>query len=359
MKIIVIGAGIVGTLTAYRLAAAGASVTVLEAGHPVSAASGASFGWINASFFEDADHFRLRAAGIDAHRRLATDLDSRAVRWPGTLCWDAQGDAFDDQRNTLKELGYAVQEIDAKDFAALEPHVSAPERALHFTSEGAVDLVTLARDALRACAARHVQVITGVAASGFVTQGNAVTGVETDTGVLTADQVVVAAGVATQGLLRNVGLHVPMLDRPGLILRSDPMPPLVRHVLVAPGQELRQTPRGHFLAPTAAHHQGDTADRITQTPDRLADRAMIRLRALLGRDLRWEEITRAYRPVPADGLPVIGACGPAGLYVMTMHSGATLAPLAAELAAAEIMGAALTNVQSALLTPYRPQRFTG
>ena len=52
MKVIVVGAGIVGASIAYHLAAAGAAVTVLDAGAVGAGASAKSFGWINASFAE-------------------------------------------------------------------------------------------------------------------------------------------------------------------------------------------------------------------------------------------------------------------------------------------------------------------
>ncbi|WP_299736326.1 FAD-dependent oxidoreductase [uncultured Roseobacter sp.] len=359
MKVIIVGAGIIGALTAFRLAERGAEVTVIDAGQPAGAASGASFGWINASFYADQDHFNLRLAAIAAHHRLAAELKSDAIRWSGCLCWEAQGDAIDEQHKTLKSLGYAVSEVSEKEFSALEPAVSPPQRALHFADEGAVDLTRLASEALQAGARHGVHVLAGLPVTGLLEAAGKITGVQTPAGVLTADQVIVAAGVATEQLLADIGVAVPMLSRPGLIVRSEPLPPLLRHVLVSPEQELRQTPQGHLLAPTIANHQGDSSDSVPEPPDVLASRAMARVQAMIGRPVAWDQVTLAFRPVPQDGLPVIGACGPAGLYVTVMHSGATLAPLVAELAAAEVMESALSNTQLALLSPYRPARFTG
>lgn len=357
MKVIVIGAGIIGALTGLRLAQAGAEVTIIDAGQPAAAASGASFGWINASFHADTDHFNLRLAGMEAHRRLSSELACEAVQWPGCLCWEQEGAAFDAQHRALTGLGYRLRIIDRATFSELEPAVVAPERALHFMDEGVVDLGQLVSHALRAGADLGLRLITGVRATGLDVQAGAVRGVRLAGGVLKADRCVVAAGVATQGLLERVGVALPMLHRPGLVLRSEPLPTLLRHVLVSPGQELRQLPQGELLAPTTASHQGDTADSVPETPDRLADQAMARVSKLLNCPLRWEEVTLAARPVPKDGLPVMGACGPDGLYVSTMHSGATLGPLAAELVAAEVLERDLTNTQSALVAPYRPQRF--
>ena len=64
---------------------------------------------------------------------------------------------------------------------------------------------------------------------------------------------------------------------------------------------------------------------------------------------------RAERPVPADGLPVVGAIAD-GAYVAVLHSGITLGPIIAELVAKDIAGR-LDNTDAAMLAPYRPDRF--
>ena len=62
-------------------------------------------------------------------------------------------------------------------------------------------------------------------------------------------------------------------------------------------------------------------------------------------------------PVPQDGLPGMGPCGPEGLHMAVMHSGITLAPLAGELVAAGVLDQPLSNHQRDLIAPYAPQRF--
>jgi glycine/D-amino acid oxidase-like deaminating enzyme len=357
MKIIVIGAGIIGALTAFRLARSGAEVTVIDAGQPAGAASGASFGWLNASFYLDEDHYRFRVAGLEAHRRLAEDLETQAIRWPGSLVWEAQGQAFERQRDALAALGYAVREVDRAEFIRLQPEILAPERALHFAQEGVADLPALARDTLRAASALGARLLAGLAATGIDTHGNRVLGVRTPAGAIAADRVVIAGGIGCPALLEGVGVKLPMLRRPGLILRSSPMPPLLTHVLASPAQELRQDADGCLLAPTSAGHQGDASESLEADPVALADATATRVAGMIGRPVAWAQVTLAMRPVPGDGLPVVGACGPEGLYVSTMHSGATLAAIAAELAAAEITGARLGDGDAALLAPYRPLRF--
>ena len=54
-------------------------------------------------------------------------------------------------------------------------------------------------------------------------------------------------------------------------------------------------------------------------------------------DLELDRFALGFRPVPKDGLPLIGVVQP-GLSLAVMHSGITLSALAGEALAAEIMG---------------------
>lgn len=349
----IIGAGIIGAAIAHRLAKSGARVTILDAGPPAAQASGASFGWLNASYFATQAHHHLRAASLRAHHALDLELDTGTL-WQGCLWWEETGAARYAFAEHLAQLGYPVQPVARADFQAMEPAIAnPPDRALYFPGEGAVDAAHLTR-ALLAAAARHgAQVWLGCAALGLAGTPSRVTGVATAQGPLGADQVILAAGCASPGLLAPLGLALPMLQRPGLMLRTRPVARLIHHILVTPGQELRQTPQGHLIAPAAASHQSDSAETIDALPGDLAQAALARLRALLpGTDLQLEHVACAFRPVPADGLPVVGAAGPDGLYVAVMHSGVTLAPLIADLVAAEVLAGQVAT----LLADFRPGR---
>ena len=82
--------------------------------------------------------------------------------------------------------------------------------------------------------------------------------------------------------------------------------------------------------------------------------ARLRRQIALPEDTGWQDLTLAYRPFPADGLPVAGALDN-GPYVCVMHSGMTLAAIVADLATADILGQ--QGNREALLAPYRPQHF--
>ncbi len=343
----VIGAGLLGAAAAFHLARGGWRVSVLSEGPVAGGASGASFGWINASFYHDPAHHRLRAEGIAAHHRLAA---VGLAHWQGCIWHEtagAQQAAFAAQ---LRALGYPVEPLTRAEVARRLPALAAPEAALFLPSEGAVDAAAQAAALLQASGA---EVWTGVSVQAIAVDGGRATAVVTAAGRVAADCVVLAAGTGTPALLAPLGIALPMLARPGVLVRTRPVRPVLAHILCGPGGEVRQLPSGHLLAPAAVSHQGDSAERIDQTPEALARATVARLAALLpGTDLVAEWEGQADRPVPGDGLPVLGEALP-GLIVAVMHSGVTLGPLAGEAVAALADG----RGAGPLWAPFAPGRF--
>ncbi len=136
--VVVVGAGMLGAALAYRLARAGARVTVVDAGEPGGGTSGSSFAWANANDKTPLDYFRLNKAGMEAHRRLRDDLlaggddggwlhrRAEGWNWPGS----AGREALLTKAARLKEWGYRVEVLDPAGPAVrdLEPHLR-PERS--------------------------------------------------------------------------------------------------------------------------------------------------------------------------------------------------------------------------------------
>ena len=348
-KIIIVGAGIIGATLAFQLARQGAEVTVFESAQPAHAASGRSFGWINASFYANPAHHRLRVAGIAAHHRLAALLPDAAPNWQGTLWFEAQGDGLARMQADLTALGYPVTPIAAAALAALEPRLARPPaQALQFPSEGATDLAALTRAALAASGAK---LLAGLTVKSLIQTSGQVTGVRTAIGPFAADQVILATGTATPDLLAPLGLHLPMLTRPGLMLYTRPVDWRLNHILVTPEQEIRQDATGRLMAPASASHQSDNAETVPD-PDGALAATLDRLRGLFDDPaIALDRSTIGYRPVPGDGLPVIGSALP-GLRLAVMHSGATLAAIVAEALAGEILG----QPDNPLLADFRPSR---
>lgn len=351
MRAVVVGAGIIGASVAFHLAERGVQVTVVDAGPVAGLASGRSFGWINASFYLTDAHFHLRAAGIAAHRRLSARLPGSETAWPGCLWYEETGAAQIVVAERLRSLGYRVETRSRAQIAAMVPALAdPPESALFLPEEGATDAALLAA---RLLSFPGITTLTGLPVTSLHTHGGRVTAVATPDGRIRADHVILSAGTSTPNLLEPLGIPLPMLHRPGLILRTRPLPPVLPVILCSATQELRQLPDGRLLAPAAANHQADSATGLSAPLETLAEQALARLQSILpGPRPALEQAAIGLRPVPGDNLPVIGHPLP-GLSVAVMHSGVTLAAIAGEILADEILG----GTDNALLAEFRPARF--
>lgn len=354
-RTIVIGAGVIGCSLARALAVAGENVVVLDSARVGAGASGASFGWINASFHADEAHFRLRHAGIAAWHQLEADRGALPILWGGAFCWEEQGAAMAKTGNALGELGYGVETVTRAQLQRRLPGLGClPEHALYFPEEGVADVSAVKRELAQDAASMGACFVTGVAAEAICESRGQITGVRTAQGEIAADRVVLAAGCGAAALAEAMGVALPMLSRPGLLTVTRPVAPVLDTVLVTEGGEIRQLADGRIVMPTSAGHQGDSAEAITEPPMEIAEAALDRIRRYFpGLTLNVEEVSLAWRPVPGDGLPVVGPAGPEGLYLSVLHSGVTLAAVVADLAVREM----LEGTRSDLLGPYHPARF--
>ena len=346
-RYLIVGAGIVGAAIAERLTALGEDVLIVASGP--GDATMASFGWINASFYNDEAHFRLRQASLLTWERL------NIAPFCGTLSWEGDVEA---KAAELQALGTSVEIRSREELWQLEPNLRAvPNRVLRIPGETVVDSGAVARRLLETAYAKGAKGVFGQSVRTVLTDERRAVGIETDAGIFLADRVVLAAGKGTSELLVDLGIHLPMLRSPADMLVTRPTEPLLAHVLVTGEREIKQDAKGRFWVPSSPAHQEINGEPEAFNLEAVSQASMAVLKRYLPvDDLGWEQVVRAERPVPGDGLPVVGATGIEGLDLAVMHSGVTLAPIVAQLLVDE-MRCAGSNEARALLEPYRLARF--
>ena len=114
-KIIVVGAGIIGTTIAYELSKAGAKVTLIDKKFPGAQASGNSFSWINATYPKLPYNYNLLSQlGIEAYKSLSKEVNLK-IKWSGSLEWfendNNESDAFKKLNKLLSFEKYTPVEI--------------------------------------------------------------------------------------------------------------------------------------------------------------------------------------------------------------------------------------------------------
>ena len=375
LKVAVIGSGILGGAIAWRLAQRGVRVALIDKGEPGHGASSHSFAWINAGAKEPIGYHILNRRSLEMWPRFAAgigdhgDPDSVGLRWGGKVSWvsdPAAAEGLVARVRQLQSWGYPTRLIDAGELSRLEPALDVgPVAAAEYSpNEGQVEPQMVVDACLRRLREMGCEIHAATEVYGFERHDDGrVHGLATASGSRDVDAVVMAAGTATTRLAALAGVNVPQAESPGVVIRTDPRPPLLHNVPVvyAPplGEgrreiHLRQCADGRLMI--GEGDQESLAEDDTQAhADDLLARACRYLPGLAG--AQAVPVPVGWRPMPLDGYPVMGFASDApNLYVALTHSGVTLAPALSQLAVQEICDGTPAD---AVLGAYRPQRFAG
>ncbi|WP_019548904.1 NAD(P)/FAD-dependent oxidoreductase [Streptomyces sulphureus] len=378
-RIAVIGAGVLGTALAHRLTeerGTPVEVALLDGERPGHGTSRWSLAWLNSNGKAPRAYHDLGTRSMAAWGRLAERTGGDAWYRPvGNLRWAEEEKGMRrlaERVAWMTAWGYPAELVGRRRIADLEPALELPSdltRAAWFPQEGYVltelmiaSLVERARAQgadVRSGPAGHVTAVEGEAGGPRVVR-------TADGGKLETDTVVCCAGRWTPEVSRLAGAPgagVPIVDpqppgssAPALVVRAGPVRDAPLRVLHTPRVHLR----AHGADSTQVHLEaGDVAVDL-HTPERELDEwattLLERARSLLPSLRNAEVVARkvCVRPMPPDGLPIVGPAAEAGgPYVAVTHSGVTLAPGLAELVAEEL----LTGRRHPDLAPFRPERF--
>ena len=130
----------------------------------------------------------------------------------------------------------------------------------------------------------------------------------------------------------------------------------VRHFVRTPGVDFRPDSTGGLVLQGADLSGRAALDTPPGALWRDGAELLRRARAVLPRlDAELVDASVCVRPLPVDGHPIVGwHPDRPDLYVISTHSGITLAPLLARLTATEIR---TRGTAAPELEPYRPERF--
>jgi glycine/D-amino acid oxidase-like deaminating enzyme len=362
IKTIVIGAGVMGASVAYRLAQAGALVTVLEATRIGGGTSGTSFAWTNSNKKPPKAYHDLNVAGMKAHAALADEFG--ATPWwhdGGSIEWEAEPDRAAQHENIarLQSWGYAAEWITLRQIQELEPDIDpamigdAP--VAFFPEEGWLDPVVYAHAMLSAARRRHgAKVICGVRVVDLIMVGNRVTGVRLADGTrYEADTVVNCAGRWTNEVTRDAGLHLPLAPTVGFLVFTPPVAASLNRVVRTPLIDMRPDGAGRLMLLTDTTLSFDA--RISPSMPEARDwvRRARQLLPSIG-EVEPEAVRIAIRPIPIDHFSAIGPMPrTSNYYIAITHSGVTMSPFLGAAMADEIV----RGKQRGELAQFRPARF--
>lgn len=383
MKIVILGAGVLGTMTAYYLAKRGHDVQVIErAGDVAQGASFANGGIVHASevmpwsqpgmprkilswlgkedapvlvrygaiprmwrwgleFLRNCEGRRFRANTL-ANLRLALlsqqsfrevradigheyDLNTRGAlkiyRNPDSLA------AAVDLSESMREFGMSFEVVDRKGCVALEPaleeNASSLAGGIFFPGDELGDSYKFTRGVADHCRSAGVRFQLNTRILGLEHDAKRVTAVATDAGRFLADRYVVALGVETPFVLKPLGLRVPIYPVKGVsvTLPKAGWEAPIRMATIDEDRVYALVPLGDRVRVVGS---AEITDYDT-TPDPVRCRAIVDNAASVFPgfgscyDPRTAKLWAGLRPVTPSGTPVLGATPFSNLYLNSGH----------------------------------------
>ena len=361
---IVVGAGIVGVLTAWELVQRGARVCLLDAGEVSGGTTGLGEGNVLCSDKDAGPELNLSVLALAMYADIEAWLGPEArIRRKGALIvhTDARTWAAEPARaERLRAAGVAAELLTPAELLTREPELTgAVHGALHVPGDLQCDPRRIVRALARRAAAEGADIREHTRVTSLVVEAQTVVGVRLEGGAeLRAPAVVVAAGPWSRELVEGAGLAFPLEPRKGQLVRlalSEPDEQFLRHKVVDGSYLLSVTSAttGRELSTVVettwdgAVVLGSSRERSGFDPsvDPAVVAAMVERGARLVPRLAGLEVETTwvgFRPWLPDHLPAIGPSRRLpGLWLGTGHEGAgvALGPITGRALAAAICGA--------------------
>jgi glycine oxidase len=372
--VVVAGGGVIGTAIAWRAAAAGLDVLLVDPdeGDAASLVAAGMLAPASEALFGEGALLRLNLLAVRRFGSFAAELEEAAghqvgLRREGTLAvaYDP-GDYAALIRLTAfrRSAGLEAEELDSRACRQLEPFL-APDvhGGVLFADDWSVDnrrYAAVLREAARAAKVRYIRDrVLEVRLSDGQARGARLAGGDN----VDAAHVVVAAG-CWSGAVGGLPDALRTVVRPvkGQLLRlrhPAGVPPVIGHTIraIVGGADVYLVPRtdGELIVGATQEERGpDHTVTAGAVHDLLHDAMSV---LPVTSELILAETCAGLRPGTPDNGPVVGRCGPAGLMLATGHyrNGILMSPVTADAAVALLAGQAPAPEWE----PFTPQRFTG
>jgi len=351
-RVVIIGGGIIGCLTALYLHRLGAQPIVLEKGHAGSEASWAGAGilcpihpWLYPDSFTHLVDASLSL--YPAMNAMLSELSKTSIEWrtTGLLIPLFDDDRIQHQQQALdwsKAFNWAVEKLDPAQCKSHEPCLSDQvSGGLLWPGVGQVRnprLLQAVQDALAVC---DIPVREGAEVVGLQkSSSGAINAVTLGSGEsIQADAVLLAAGSWSGELAAQIGLNLPIQPVKGQIVLLKDRPGTVKHIIKHDDVYLVPRSDGHVLVGASMERVGFQRGTSAAVVDQLLD-ATYRIAPGL-KDASIVQQWMGFRPGSPDGLPYLGPVDAhPGLWVASGHyrNGVVLAPGTADIISRWMMG---------------------
>jgi len=260
VDVAVIGAGVVGTSTAWFLARQGAKVALIEKGRVAGEQSSRNWGWVRQQG-RDRDELPIMMESNRIWRGLAGETGEQDLEFTAAGCVYLAEDQralarFEQWHDLAKEHQLDTRMLSAEEARATTPGVEGQWVGGMLTpSDGRAEPFAAVPALARAARGVGVSVTEQCAARTVETTNGQVRGVHTERGPVRADRVVLAGGAWSTYFAGNAGLDLPQLIVRSTVARTRPAPDHGLPNVSTPGFTMRRRTDGGYSVST-----GDIAE---------------------------------------------------------------------------------------------------
>ncbi|MBV0933885.1 glycine oxidase ThiO [Marinobacterium weihaiense] len=340
---LIVGAGVIGLMTARLLSQAGASVKVIERGRSAREASWAGGGIVSPLYpwrYRD-EITALALWSQSSYVHLSQELLDETgcdpeLRQKGMLMLNVEDGEEQTALDWARRFHRPLTKVDAEFIYRTEPHVAPGfESALWMPEVASIRNPRLGQ-ALRLSVKDNprITLCEDSEVIGFSTFGERVTGVKTEQGEHKAKEVILAGGAWSGELLAQLGLSLPVEPVRGQMMVFNAVPGVVDRVVMLDGRYVIPRSDGRVLVGSTLEHVGFDKTTTEEASRSLFDTATRIVPELA--DYEVEHHWAGLRPGSPEGVPFIGAVpGWQGLHLNTGHyrNGLVLAPASTRLLA--------------------------
>lgn len=317
-RVAIIGAGIVGLMTAYHLVRKGVrDVVVLDkASALLMGASGRNGGGVRAQW-TTAENIELAKRSIEQFRRLARETGHNTWFRQGGYLFLARTEqqvqdlrkaaAFQNAHGVRTRILTPQQARDVAPPLSIEGIVGAA----YNPDDGTLFPWPVVHGVAEWVRARGVELVLGAGVTGFEVSGGRVTGIETSAGRVAADHVLLAAGARSPDVAGLLGIDLPTRPQRHEILVTEALKPFFNPMLVdlSNGLYASQAMRGEVIGGISYPHvDGHSQDSSLDFAAAFC-RALTRLLPQLTGVNALRQWAGSYDLTP-DGRPILGRAGP-------------------------------------------------
>ena len=267
VDVVVIGAGIAGTATAYFLSQRGVRVLLCEKGRVAGEQSSRNWGWVRQQGRDGAE-LPIMMEANRIWRGLAKETGDKDLEFTQSGCLylsdtEESREIFERWHELARQHQLDTRVLSQADIAERFGNVGGDMVAGMLTqSDGRAEPFVAVPALARAAQRLGAVVIENCAVRTLEIEAGRVAGVVSEAGRVRAAQVVLAGGAWSSHFAHNAGLDLPQLAVRSTVARTGPAPPAYATNILTPGLSLRRRGDGgytvssgdlaeHYLSPAS------------------------------------------------------------------------------------------------------------